>query len=143
MRRRFQLLALSLLLFSSGCITVIAATTDNPINPSAVERLKAGTSTLPQVLEILGAPIEVHNHADGLLLVYRYRARNTFRLGISAGQITRFIDVSQVASEAIGNLSLTIQRIHQGEDRLIVLLDKAGVFQAAGLKISTNDLEWL
>lgn len=128
------LLLLALLGLGPGCITVVQTTQGVAISPKAVSRVQAGKTTLRQVLTELGAPLEVHNHADGRILVYRQRARNTFRFGLSAGQATRFLDVSQVASEAIGNLRLTIERRHIGEDRVVILLDHHDVVKAVGYR---------
>ena len=74
------------------------------------------------------------------LLVYRFKARNTFRLGISVSQALRFVDASQVVSEALGNINLTIERIHADEDRLVVLFDHDGLLRAVGERRGTDDL---
>ena len=128
------------LLWGPGCVTLVQSTRGNPIDPRAVAALERGRTSLPQLLTLLGAPQEVHLHADGQLLVYVFRARNTFRLGISASQALRFIDASQLVSEALGNLSLTIERAHADEDRLVLLLDHEGTLQAIGARRGTDAL---
>ncbi|MHC4600280.1 MAG: hypothetical protein ACYS47_14865, partial [Planctomycetota bacterium] len=58
---------------SQGCISVTigAARKGNPIDPEKVAALRQGTHDLDDVLAALGAPLEVHAHTDGTLLVYR------------------------------------------------------------------------
>ncbi len=138
--RAWRLLVLLLPLLTSGCVTFIWGTQGRRIETAKVEGIKRGETTLDQVLEDFGAPHEVHNHADGRMLVYRHRARNTFRFGISANQALRFLDLSQVASEAAGNLSFTLWRVHQGEDRLVLLVDREDVIQGVGFRNTTDEL---
>lgn len=138
--RAWRLGALLLPLLASGCVTFVWGTQGRPIEQDKVDALESGRTTLREVLRTFGAPHEVHNHADGRMLVYRHRARNTFRLGISASQALRFVDLAQVASEAAGNLSFTLWRIHSGEDRLVLLVDHADVVQGVGYRNTTAEL---
>ena len=118
-------LALVLAASLGGCITFISATQGPKIDPDKLAQVERGKTKLPELLALLGAPQEVHNHADGRLLVYRHRLRHTFRLGLSISQALRAIDLSQVVSEALSNVSLTVERINAGEDRLMVLIDES------------------
>ena len=138
--RRLRLALVLLPLLASGCLTLVRGTQGRPLDQATVDQIQRDKTTLPEVLARLGAPHEVHNHADGRLLVYRHRATNTFRLGISASQALRFVDVSQVASEALGNLSFTLWRIHVGEDRLVLLIDSSDVVRGVGFRLTTPDL---
>lgn len=129
-----------LALLAPGCVTYITSSQGRPIDPDAVAALERGRTTLPQVLATLGAPHEVHRHTDGWLLVYRRRARNTLRIGIAPSQALSALDVSQLAAEALGNLKLTIERTHAGEDRLVLLLDADRTVRAIGYRVGTDDL---
>lgn len=135
---RLVLVLLSLL--SSGCLTLVRGTQGRPLDQATVDQIQRDKTTLPELLARLGAPHEVHNHADGRLLVYRHRATNTLRIGLSASQALRFVDASQVVAEAIGNLSFTLWRIHVGEDRLVVLIDSTDVVRGVGFRMTTPDL---
>ena len=127
-------------LSGAGCVSFVSSTIGNTIDPAAVERVAVDRTTLPEVLEALGAPLEVHRHADGMLLVYRQSGRNTFRLGLDASRLATFIDFTQVTSEVLGNLSLTVERIHADQDRLVVLLDREGVVRAVASRRALDDL---
>lgn len=140
-RGRAALLALAGLvaLLQAGCVTMIRVTAGNPIDPAAVARVESGT-TLPEVVATLGAPLEVQRHADGKLLVYRMTGRNTFRLGLDASQVLRFVDTTQVVSELIGNARITIDRVHADEDRLVILFDLQDRVRAVGYRGVLADL---
>ncbi len=142
MRRARALLtgAVALALTSPGCVTIVSSSQGSPIDAGTVARIEQGKTTLGQVLALLGAPLEVHRHADGRLLVYRHRQRNTFRLGIQPSRALSLIDLTQVTAEAAGNLSLTVERIHAGEDRLMILLGEDEVVRAVGFQNRTHDL---
>lgn len=140
MSPRALALALALAALGPGCVTIVRSSKGAPLDPAAVERLTPGESTLGDVLALFGAPLEVHRHTDGRLLVYRHALRNTFRLGIQPSRALSLIDLSQVASEAAGNLSLTLERIHGDQDRLVVLLDHESVVQAVGFRRGTDDV---
>jgi outer membrane protein assembly factor BamE (lipoprotein component of BamABCDE complex) len=140
LRRGALAFTLALLASGPGCVTFIHATQGNRIDPDQVAQLERGRTTLPEVLGLLGAPLEVHQHAEGQLLVYRHRGRNTFRLGLSASQALRFVDATQVVSEALSNLQFTLERVHADEDRVVILFDREGVVQAVGAREGTHDL---
>lgn len=140
-RARAGLLALGALaaLLQAGCVTMIRVSAGNPIDSQAVAQVQSGTP-LPEVIATLGAPLEVQRHADGKLLVYRATGRNTFRLGLDASQVLRFVDTTQLVSELIGNFRLTIDRVHADEDRLVILFDLEDRVRAVGYRGSLADL---
>jgi hypothetical protein len=133
-------LALALAFVAPGCVTIVQTTRGQPIDPQAVGSLEPQRTTLPEVLAQLGAPQEVHRHADGRLLVYRFSVRNAFRLGLNASRLLSFVDTSQVVSEAAGNLRLTLETIHGDEDRVVVLLGDDDVVCAVGYRAGTAEL---
>lgn len=143
MKRPAFLLAplfLALTFACSGCLTFVTSNQGTDIDAAAVKSIRRDHTTLPQVLAALGAPLEVHAHADGRLLVYRHRLRHTFRLNISPSQALSLVDLSQAASEAAKNASLTITRVNAGEDRVVVLIDHEGIVRSVGYKQSTQGL---
>ena len=136
-------LALAALGSGQGCINVTVAETrrGNPIDGDKVRKLTKGTHTLADVLSTLGAPIEVHAHPDGVLLVYRYAARNTFRIGLEAGGgVMSFIDFTRVLSSLLENLRFTLERVHADEDRVVVLIGRDGRVKGIGYRDRTGDL---
>ena len=143
MRRRLTTLFVLLLptiALSPGCVAFVYQTQGRRIDSAAVEKLEAGRTTLPQILDAFGAPLEVHDHVDGRLLVYRHRERNTFRIAITPNQVLRFFDLTQVLADLLSNLKFTYERTHQGEDRLVLLLDSVGKLQAVSYRVATADL---
>ncbi|HBP17251.1 MAG TPA: hypothetical protein DEA08_05560 [Planctomycetes bacterium] len=137
--RLFLSLLAALALLQVGCVTMVRVSAGNPIDPAAVARVQSGTP-LPEVVATLGAPLEVQRHADGKLLVYRMTGRNTFRLGLDASQVLRFVDTTQLVSEVVGNVRLTIDRVHADEDRLVILFDLEDRVRAVGYRGALADL---
>ncbi len=119
----------------SGCITLADSTNEHPIDPAAIDALVGGRTTLPDAMRILGSPLEVHGHTDATLLVYRYSERRTFQLELGISQAFRFIDVTRVTSQLLGNLSYTYERVHSDESRLVLLFDRDRVLQAVGMTL--------
>jgi hypothetical protein len=132
----------ALLALTPGCVSMMDSSKGRLIDPVAVGKIERGKSTLSDVLLLLGAPLEVHDHVDGRLLLFRRRASHSFYLELSANQVLRFVDASQVLSEILGNLSLTLEWLNHGEDRVAVLLDDEGVVQGVGSKFVTANLPW-
>ena len=52
----------------------------------------------------------------------------------------RFFDLTQVASEILRNVSFTREWIHAGEDRVVLLFDRAQVLQGIGIDKETDEL---
>ena len=124
----------------SGCITVAKVTRETGIDRAAVASLEEGTTTVPEALERLGAPLEAHLHPDGLILVYRHEHQNSFNWSVGVSQAVRFIDATQVVAEILGNLSFTKEDTHTGQDRLVLLFDRARVLEAIGIAWVTDEL---
>lgn len=143
-RAAARLLAPLLLLAATGCLnlTVSHASKGEPIPVERLAALTPGTSTLPEVLEALGAPHEIHAHPDGRLLVWRRRIHNTSELGLDAGNLTRFVDITQITSSLLGLIRFSLDRIHTDEERLVVLLDRKGILRGIGYRDGTKDLPW-
>ncbi|GEM_PF-847777 len=132
----------SVLAAGPGClnVTLARARRGDDIDAGAVRALQTGRPGLQDVLDSLGAPLEVHAHPDGMILVYRYRARNTFRFGIEAGASVQFLDVTRVVSSILENLRFTLERIHADEDRAVILIGRDGLVKGIGFRDPTKDL---
>lgn len=132
-------------LLAAGCmnLTVTSVRSGTAVRGERLERLEEGVSTLSDVLEELGAPLEVHGHPEGRLLVYRCRVRNTFGFSVDAGGAAlSFLDLSQVVSTLLGLLHFTVNTVHRDEDRLAILLDRDGVVQGIGYHAGLCSLSW-
>jgi hypothetical protein len=135
--------AVILLTSSTGCISLTLGESrkGSPIDLEKIEELRLGKRTLSDVLEALGAPIEVHSHPDGMVLVYRYAAKNTFRFGLSAGGgVMSLVDVTQTLGAILDNIKLTVERSHTDEDRAVVLVGRDGIVKGVGYQDRTKDL---
>ena len=125
---------------ATGCITVEKVTRGSPPDRAAVASLVEGESTVPEVLEKLGSPLEVHEHPDGLILVYRHEHENTFGWSVGVSQAVRFLDATQVVAEILGNLSFTKEDVHIGQDRIVLLFDRERILDAVGIAWVTDEL---
>ena len=138
-----RLLALAAALFLlPGCLNVTLAqvTRGNPVDRTRVARLVPGRSTLDDVLSALGAPLEVHAHPDGRILVYRHRARNLFEFGVNAGSLTQFIDLTQITTSILGNFRFTLESIHTDVDRLVLVMERNHLLVGIGYRDRTDKL---
>ena len=144
--RLFTLVLLSaFLLVTQGCvgITLGTVTRGNPIDEKKITSLKKGESKLKDVLAALGAPLEIHVHPEGQLLLYRFRARNLFNLSLGAKNISMaltFFEPSQTLSQALDNLNFTYELVHEGQDTVVVIIDKKGILQGIGYREQTKKL---
>lgn len=144
--RLFSLTLLFLFLtISQGCvgITLGRITKGNPIDGKKILSLKKGKSGLQDVLAALGAPIEIHVHPEGKALLYRFQSRNIFNLSVGAKNFSlflSFLEPSQTLSQALENLNFTYEIIHEGQDILVVLIDKKGILQGMGYREKTKKM---
>ena len=139
MRRALFAALCGALLVLPGCIVVSRTSKGREIDYQAVARIERGRTTLTRVLELLGTPHEVHNHADSRLLIYRHRESKGLRIELNPSQYLTFIDVSQTIS-LLSKLRLTLQWMNRGEDRVVILIDNDDVVQAVGSRSVTADL---
>jgi hypothetical protein len=119
------LLALALPVLAPACITIGRTTIGSMPPQKAVLTLRHG-QTIPEVLAACGAPVEAWAQPEGLLLMWRRRRYDYGRYGLDASQALRFVTVSNVLADIVGNLSLTIEDGTLGDDRLAVLFDREG-----------------
>jgi len=129
-----------LLLAGGGCVTVERSTRDAEIDRAAVASLEEGRTTLPDVLALLGSPLEVHQHPDGTLVVYRHQHERSFEWSIGISESARVVDLTPTSAELLGNLSYRRRSVHIGEDRLVLLFDRARVLESIGVAWGTDAL---
>ncbi len=122
-----------LLLAPIGCVTFSKSTHESPIEVEHVEALEVGQTTLPEALELLGSPLEIHLHTDGRILVYRFAKQESYNLQVGISQALRLIDLTRVTSELLSNLSFTYESIDSNEDRLALLFDHQRVLKGVGV----------
>ena len=142
MPERSILVLLAAVVFGTGCVsmTLVKRRQGNPIDVGKAASIHPQKSTLADVLDILGAPQEVHAHPDGRMLIYRYRARNVAELAIEAENVSRFVDVTQTLSGIVGNLSLRWTRIHADEDRIAIIVGKDHRVRGVACRETTPEL---
>jgi outer membrane protein assembly factor BamE (lipoprotein component of BamABCDE complex) len=131
-----------LLGLTPGCVnfTVARVQAGSAINADDVASLQPGQSSLSDVLTTFGAPIEVHAHPNGRLLVYRCRERETFRFTAdTGGAALTYVDLSRIASTLLGLLKFSLEIGRQREDRLVVLIDADGIVKGFGLHLGRSD----
>lgn len=139
MRRALLAALCAGLLVLPGCVIVSRTSKGREILPEAVAQVERGRTTLTRVVELLGAPHEVHNHSDGRLLIYRHRASKGLRIELNPSQYLTFVDVTETVS-LLSKLKVTFQWINRGEDRVVILFDRNNVVQGVGSRSVTADL---
>ena len=137
---RAGLLLAAVTLLLSGCVTYTTSSAEAPIRWEAVEQLEAGRTTLAEAMAQLGSPLEVYRHPDGTIAVYRHSLFKDFELQLGPSAALRFFDLTQVASEILRNVSFTREWIHAGEDRVVLLFDRAQVLRGIGIDKETDEL---
>lgn len=126
MRPRARIaLAVLLLAAGPGCVT-LGRTTSGGIPPAAaVAEIRKGDG-VGHVLARLGAPVELSVAPDGMLFIWRERAYEFDRLGIDPSRAISFLDLGGIASDALSNLRLILERGTMRDERVAVLFDPAG-----------------
>ncbi len=131
------------LLFLPGCIsvTMIRHRRGNEITPEKVAVIHSAESTLDDVLENLGAPIEYQRHTDGLILVYRTRAHNVAEYGIDVGRLVSWTDQGQTYSSLLNNLKFIYGNYATDEDRVVVIIGNDQLVKGIAYRGAINDLQ--
>jgi hypothetical protein len=132
MSGRLCLIAALLCLTATGCFTVGRVTEGNPVAWEAVDTLEVGTHTVADVIGALGSPLEYHRHPDGMLLVYRSRRYNYWRMGVEPDLLLSFAAVDRATSSVLENLRLVVETGDEFEDRVAAYFDRSGVLAAVG-----------
>ena len=91
------------------------------------EKIKIGSTTKSEILEVFGPPERIQMQYDGDIFVYVYLRKNSSTLGLRELYFTR----------------LTIfqyKRTQQKSDSLVILFDKDGVVKNYGFNKGTTQL---
>jgi hypothetical protein len=141
-RRALAGAALLVALAAPGCVnlTLFQSSMGHAIDPASVARLEKGKSRLSDVLELLGAPQEVHAHPDGRLLVYRCKGRTSIEFGVSAGNVTMAVDVARAFSWILDLLKFTLVSTETDEDRVAIVLDRSGIVRGVAFREKLREL---
>jgi hypothetical protein len=80
----FALTLISIYLLVPGCgfYSAVRLTVNDHISEQDVEFIEAGKTTLPQVVETLGAPDELIGHDIGVVLIYHFRDAKYSRVNL-------------------------------------------------------------
>ena len=91
------------------------------------ERIRIGSTTKGEILEIFGPPERIQMQYDGDIFVYAYLRKNTSKFTLKEAYITKL---------TIFQYTRTQQKI----DSLVILFDKDGVVKNYGFNRATSEL---
>lgn len=91
------------------------------------EKIKIGSTTKGEILEIFGPPLRIQKQFDGDVFVYTYLQKNSSVLTIEEPYFTNF-------------LIFQYTREQQKMDGLVILFDKEGVVKNFGFRKGTKEL---
>lgn len=117
---------LSLLVFLWGC-SIGRVYVGSEIRHDPKEKIKTGSTTKSEILEVFGPPDRIQKQYDGDIFVYVYLRKNSSKFTIEEPYLT--------------NLTLfQYSRIQQKKDALVILFDKEGVVKNFGYQKGTPEL---
>jgi len=120
------LLFLTLLTFLWGC-SIGRVYIGSDIRQDPKEKIKIGSTTKSEILEVFGPPDRIQKQYDGDIFVYTYLRKNSSKFAIEEPYLT--------------NLTLfQYTRIQQKKDGLVILFDKDGVVKNYGFQKGTPEL---
>ncbi len=120
------LLFLTLLTFLWGC-SIGRVYIGSEIRQDPKEKIKIGSTTKSEILEVFGPPDRIQKQYDGDIFVYTYLRKNSSKFAIEEPYLT--------------NLTLfQYTRIQQKKDGLVILFDKDGVVKNYGFQKGTPEL---
>ncbi len=114
------------LLMTCGC-TMGRIYKGSEIKLDPNEKIKIGSTTKGEILEIFGPPVRIQKQFDGDVFVYAYLQRNSSVLTIEEPYFTNFT-IFQYTRE------------QQKTDSLVILFDKDGVVKNFGYQEGTKEL---
>ena len=91
------------------------------------EKIKIGSTTKSEILEIFGPPARIQRQYDGDVFVYAYLRKNSSALTIEEPYFTKML-IFEYARE------------QQKTDGLVILFDKDGVVKSFGFQRGTQEL---
>ena len=123
--RTFVLIPL-LMTLTCGC-TIGRIYKGSEIKHDPNEKIKIGSTTKGEILEIFGPPVRIQKQFDGDVFVYAYLQKNSSVLTIEEPYFTNFT-IFQYTRE------------QQKTDGLVILFDKNGVVKNFGFQKGTKEL---
>jgi len=91
------------------------------------EKIKIGSTTKGEILEIFGPPDRIQKQYDGDIFVYAYLRKNSSKLTLEEPYFTNFVIFQYT-------------RVQQKRDGLVILFDKDGVMKNFGFQRGTQEL---
>ena len=91
------------------------------------EKIKIGSTTKGEILEIFGPPDRIQKQYDGDIFVYAYVRKNSSKLTLEEPYFTNFVIFQYT-------------RVQQKKDGLVILFDKDGVVKNFGFQRGTQEL---
>jgi outer membrane protein assembly factor BamE (lipoprotein component of BamABCDE complex) len=91
------------------------------------EKIKIGSSSKGEILEIFGPPDRIQKQYDGDIFVYAYLRKNSSKLTLEEPYFTNFVIFQYT-------------RVQQKKDALVILFDKDGVVKNFGFQRGTQEL---
>ena len=91
------------------------------------EKIKIGSTTKGEILEIFGPPERIQMQYDGDIFIYAYLRKNSSTLTLKEAYFTKLT-------------ILQYSRTQQKNDSLVILFDKDGVVKNYGFNRGTKEL---
>jgi outer membrane protein assembly factor BamE (lipoprotein component of BamABCDE complex) len=123
--KTFIFIALLMILTCSCSIGRVYMGSEIRYNPS--EKIKSGSTTKSEILEIFGPPDRIQKQYDGDIFVYAYLRKNSSKLTLEEPYLTKFVIFQYT-------------RVQQKKDALVILFDKDGVVKNFGFQRGTQEL---
>jgi outer membrane protein assembly factor BamE (lipoprotein component of BamABCDE complex) len=91
------------------------------------QKIRIGSTTKSEILEIFGPPDRIQMQYDGDIFVYAYLRKNTSKFTVEEPYFTNL-------------LIFQYTRVQQKKDGLVILFDKDGVVKNYGYQRGTQEL---
>jgi hypothetical protein len=138
LRRRAALALLALAVGPmSGCVVLGRNTVGSVPSPAAVAGVPVGAD-VEDVLQRLGAPVELSIAPDGMLLIWRERHYDYDRFEFNPSRGLSRLSLDPVLGSALSNLKLILERGTLREERVAVLFDRDGRVVAVSQRDAEN-----
>lgn len=121
------LILITLVMFLGCSCSIGRVYMGSEIKHDPQEKIKIGSTTKSEILEIFGPPDRIQKQYDGDIFVYAYLRKNSSKLTIEEPYFTNFV-------------LFQYTRIQQKKDGLVVLFDKDGIVKNYGYQKGTQEL---
>lgn len=121
----------------SGCVVLGRNTVGSVPSTAAVAGVPLGAE-IGEVVQRLGAPIDLSLAPDGMLLIWRQRRYDYDRFDFDPSQGLSFLSLDPVLGSALSNLKLVLERGTLREERVAVLFDRGGRVIAVSQRDADN-----